>query len=257
MKLKNKQILITGANRGIGRAIANALAKEGAHLHLANRTIEAGLENELLSLGAASVKIWPLDMSDRDAIAAFGVAFTIPIDILINNAGQLTGGLVEKQNTKEIYSMFQVNLVGLIHLTACLLPGMIARGTGKIVNNSSVSGVMHFPLASTYSAAKTGLVAFTSSLRQELIGTGVSTLLLLTPGVKTRMFDAIPDLYGANLDTNFLSSISAQDWADDVVAALKDDREILYPRGSGKTTLQIAKHLPSIFEYFVGKKFKR
>ena len=98
--------------------------------------------------------------------------------------------------------MFQVNLVGLAHLTRLVLPGMLERGTGKVVNNASVSGYAFFPGASTYAASKAGVVAFTESLRRELRGTGVSTLHLVTPGVNTDMLDATEDAYGGHLDTS-------------------------------------------------------
>src|SRR5690606_35695070 len=102
-----------------------------------------------------------------------------------------TGGLLEDQPIDSIYSMFQVNLVGLIHLTHGMMKHILKRPEAMIVNNSSVSGVMHLPCTTTYTAAKTGVVAFSSSLRQDLKGTNVKVLTLITPGVKTRMFDDI------------------------------------------------------------------
>ena len=103
----------------------------------------------------------------------------------MNNAGLMTGGLLEEQDLDGIYAMFQVNLVGVVHLTQAVLPGMIERGLGKVVNNASISGYAYFPAATTYAASKAGVVAFTESLRRELKGTGVTTLHLVTPGVDT------------------------------------------------------------------------
>ena len=261
MKIANKIALVTGGNRGIGEAISHELAKKGAHLLIASRRVESNLLLECKNLGAASVKHLPLDLSSKNKIDEFLQHLKqekIEVDILVNNAGQLTGGLLEKQPIEDIYSMMQVNLLGLIHLTHSLLPGMLSRKRGKIVNNSSVSGVMHFPCATTYTAAKTAVVAFTESLRQELKGTGVSTLLLITPGVKTRMFDAIPDLYKDNLDVSFASaSIPAAEWALRICEAIEDDRDILLPAGSTGISLKIAKYLPGFFEKIVEKKFKR
>ena len=97
------------------------------------------------------------------------------MDLLVNNAGLMTGGLLEEQDVDEIYAMFQVNLVAVVHLTSLLLPAMLERGRGKIVNNASISGYAWFPAASTYAAAKTGVVAFSESLRRELKGTGVES----------------------------------------------------------------------------------
>ena len=85
----------------------------------------------------------------------------------------MTGGLLEEQDTDDIYAMFQVNLVGLVQLTGPVLPGMLERGRGKIVNNASITGYAYFPATTTYAAAKAGVVAFSESLRRELRGTGV------------------------------------------------------------------------------------
>jgi short-subunit dehydrogenase len=165
----------------------------------------------------------------------------------VNNAGQLTGGLLENQETDDIYSMYQVNLVGLTHLTQKILPGMIKRGRGKIVNNASVSGVMHLPCASTYAAAKTAVVALTNSLTLELEGTGVSTLTLITPGIKTRMFDQITDLYGDHVDLSLLSSITPDEYASKVIRAIEKDHLFYEPSGKVGFALWLARHTPSIF----------
>ena len=100
----------------------------------------------------------------------------------MNNAGLMTGGLLEEQDIDDIYAMFQVNLAAVVHLTKLVLPGMLERGRGTIVNNASISGYAWFPGATTYAAAKTGVVAFSESLRRELRGTGVNVLHLVTPG---------------------------------------------------------------------------
>ena len=97
--------------------------------------------------------------------------------------------------------MFQVNLVGVTQLTRAVLPGMLGRGRGKIVNNASISGYAYFPAASTYAASKAGVVAFSESLRRELKGTGVDVLQLVTPGVQTEMMDATLEAYGRHMDT--------------------------------------------------------
>lgn len=261
MQIKNKIALVTGGNRGIGRAISEALAKEGAKVFVASRSVEKDFIPHLKKLGAPDAQHMPLDLSQKSEIEKFLANLNekkFCPDILVNNAGQLTGGLFEEQKIEDIYSMMQVNLLGLIHLTHGLLPQMLARKSGKIVNNSSVSGIMHFPCATTYTAAKTGVVAFTESLRQELKGTGVSTLLLLTPGVKTRMFDQINDLYSKNLDLSFLEgSIPAEDWALRICESIKRDDERLLPAGATGFSVKVAQHIPGLFEWAVGKKFKR
>ena len=259
MTIKNQTVLVTGANRGIGEALAFAFAQRSAHLLLGMRKENPELCAAMVQKGASSCRSLVLDLGSRTAIEQAVQTLNreqIHVDILVNNAGQLTGGLLEEQDVGDIYSMFQVNLVGLIHLTHQLLPGMVKRGKGKIVNNASVSGVMHLPCASTYTAAKTGVVAFTESLRQELLGTGVSTLVMYTPGVKTRMFDAIDDKYGKNLDLA-PDSIPAEQWAEATLQAIEADRDALYPAGLSHLGLFVAHHFPKFFAKGVAKKFRR
>ena len=257
MKVINSRVLITGSNRGIGLALAQELAKRKVHLHLQMRSEVPMLADQLLKIGAASVKIWVLDLGDRSQIEKW-----IPdlqnenIDILINNAGQLTGGLLENQKVEEIYSMFQVNVNALVHLTHGLLPGMIQRAQGKIVNHSSVSAVMHFPCASTYAASKAAVLAFSDCLQIELQGTGVSTLCLVTPGIQTRMFNEIEKKYGQNFEVP-KDSILPEVYAVKICNAIENDEVSLNPSGATGLGLVVARHLPWLFRRAAAARFHR
>lgn len=257
MEIAGRQVLITGANRGIGRGLAKMAAESQAHLHLAVRQADEDFKQELLKAGAPSVRFWVSDLASRQGTEALLQALSEQeIDILINNAGQLTGGLIEEQPLDEIYSMFQVNLLSLVQLTRGLLPGMVKRGRGKIVNNASVSAIMHFPCASTYAASKAAVLAFTDCIRAELKGTGVETLCLLTPGIKTRMFDEIEVKYGKNFETP-KDSISPSQYAQIVKDAILNDLEYLEPGGVTGIGLKMARHTPSLFNWIAQKRFRR
>jgi len=143
----------------------------------------------------------------------------------------MTGGLLEEQPIDDVYAMFQVNLVAVAHLTARLLPGMLERGRGLIVNNASISGYAAFPAASTYAAAKSGVVALSESLRRELKPAGIDVMHLVTPGVETDMLDATRDAYGGHMQTEDWPSVSAGEWADKVVEAMKRGDHIVGPGG--------------------------
>ncbi len=269
MKVEGAKVLVTGGNRGIGLAIAKAFSAAGAHVWIGVRdpsspeVLQALREiNEMASVVSSQAlagRALHLDMSSRSTIEqALPEILKLEIDILVNNAGQLTGGLLEEQSLDEIYQMFQVNLVGLTHLTHSVLKGMVARKRGKIVNNASVSGVMHFPLASTYSAAKTGVIGLTACMAEELRGSGVSTLTLVTPGVKTRMFDEIKVKYGSKMDLALIEgAVAPEVWAAEVIDAVKDDRNVLLPHGLPRAGLAFAKFLPRVFNSFVSTKFRR
>src|SRR3954463_4786336 len=218
MELDGITALVTGANRGIGRAITEALAAEGA-------TVLAGVRDPQRFEPLDGARPVELDLSSRASIDAR--CDQLPaVDLLVNNAGQMTGGLLEEQDMGEVYAMVQVNLVAVAHVTSRVLPGMLERGHGKVVNNASISGYAYFPAASTYAAAKAGVVALSESLRRELRGTGVGVLHLVTPGVRTDMLDATEELYGRSLE-----SVEPADWATRVVKAIEDDATILGPGG--------------------------
>jgi hypothetical protein len=258
MEIEGKKILITGANRGIGRAAAHMFAEDKAHLFLANRTLDESLAEELLSAGAASVQQIHADLGSRSGVDAFVKDHqNLEIDILFNNAGQLTGGLLEEQSIDEIHAMLQVNVNALIQITHGFLPGMIRRGQGKIINHSSVASYMHFPGASTYAASKAAVTAFTQCLHAELAGTGVTTLLLLTPGVETRMFNEISKRYGRVLDLTFLKSIPAKQYVGMIREAILEDLSVLKPHGATGLSLRLAQHAPGAFQAVMARTFKR
>jgi short-subunit dehydrogenase len=231
MNLEGRTALITGANRGIGRAIAAALAREPLALLLLGARDPESIE-PLAGL-AREIRPVALDLSTRETIERGCAA--IPelgaIDLLVNNAGRMTGGLLEEQELDDIYAMFQVNLVGLTQLTRAVLPGMLRRRRGKVVNNASISGYAYFPAASTYAASKAGVVAFSESLRRELAGTGVDVLQLVTPGVKSDMMDATLEVYGRHMDTSAWDLQPAEEWAAKVVQAIRSDDHVLGPGG--------------------------
>lgn len=257
MELANRHIFITGANRGIGFAIAKMAAQEKAHVHLVVRQDDPHLVEAIQAAGATSVKLWTADLASREGVERLANSLkNETVDILVNNAGQLTGGLLEEQSLDEIYSMFQVNVNALVHLSRAVIPGMVARGRGKIVNNSSVSAVMHFPCASTYAASKAAVLAFTDCLQVELKGTGVDTLCLITPGIKTRMFDEIEVKYAKNFEIP-TDSISPDEYAAQIKEAILKDHERLEPRGATAFGLAVARYIPSLFRMEVNRRFHR
>ena len=257
MEIKNRHVLITGANRGIGKAVAKMCAEEKAHLHLVVRKEDPELTETLKKFGAKSLTTYEADLSQSRAIAKLlDQLQDQTIDVVFNNAGKLTGGLLEQQNFADIEQMLSVNVNAVIQITQGVLPGMLKRKRGKIINNSSVSAYMHFPCASTYAASKAAVVAFTNSLREELKDTGVSTLLLITPGVKTRMFNEIEKYYGKNLEIP-QDSISPSKYAMMIREAILQDLEMLEPGGLTKVGLKVAQYLPPLFRYAVGKRFHR
>ncbi len=237
MELAGATALVTGANRGIGRAIVEALAAHPLRLILAGVRDPAAFEPVS---AVAEVRPVRLDLSERSSIetCVHALESELPhLDLLVNNAGRMTGGLLEEQAIDEVYAMFQVNLVAVAHLTHLALPHLLARGRGKIVNNASISGYAFFPAATTYAASKAGVVAFSESLRRELKGTGVDVLHLITPGVDTGMLDATEEVYGRHIDTSGWEKLEPRVWAKRIVKAIEADDHTVGP--GGKTALAV------------------
>jgi len=260
MILKKQNIFITGANRGIGLSLALHAASLGLNVHAICRSPKESLKNKLIDAGAASAKLWTADLSNPTSINSLIEQIKdseTPVDILINNAGLLTGGLLEDQSIGDINTMMMVNLMGLIQLTHGLLPKMLKLDEAKIVNNSSVMGKAFIPCGSTYSASKAGVVGFTESLGLELKGTGVSTLLLITPAVKTELYEEVQDIYSKNIDLSTVKPITAEAWAVRVFDHIKKDKSACWPVGFNKLTVKLGHHLPKVSGFAISKFFKR
>ena len=249
MDLTGRTALVTGANRGIGRALTEALAARPLARVLAGVRDPAAFA-PLAPTAGASPEVRPvrLDLSSRESLEA-GVDALGPdledLDVLVNNAGQFVGGLLEEQDTARVYAMLQVNLAAVIHLTQRVLPGMLARGRGTIVNNASIVGYAHMPAVTTYSASKAGVVAFSEALRREVDGTGVQVLHVVTPGVDTAMLEATDEQYGRYADTSNWSRVEPAAWAAKIVGAIEAGDRILGP--GGRTALaKLASRGPAV-----------
>jgi uncharacterized protein len=257
MELNGLTALVTGANRGIGRAIAERLAREPLAMLLAGaRDPEAIDPITPPPDGAQAVRAIELDLSTRESIERAAAALP-DVDLLVNNTGRFAGGLLEEHDVEEVYALFQVNLVAVVQLTRALLPGMVERRRGKIVNNASIAGYAHFPGAAAYSASKAGVVGFSDSLRRELKGTGVSVLQLVTPGVDTDMMDETLAVYRRHMDTGAWDIQPPGEWADKVVAAITSDARELGP--GGRTALaKLASRGPvQVLDAVLGRAFTR
>ena len=261
MDLTGKTAFVTGANRGIGRALIERLSQRPLQSIVAGVRDVEHFEALGIPAGAAGeVRAVHVDLSSQANIerSCAGLGDDLEkIDLLVNNAGLMTGGLLEEQSIDEIYAMFQVNLVGVIHLTRRVLPGMLARREGTIVNNASISGYAHFPAASTYAASKSGIVGFTESLRRELHGTGVHAMHLVTPGVATDMLSATNEVYGRYMDTSGWDRVPPRQWAEKVVGAIEADKRVLGPGGRSGLAMIAARGPAFLLDAITDRAFSR
>lgn len=180
MEIRGTSVLLTGGSRGIGPYIGAALVAGGARVTLTARSA-GDLEQVRTKLDPDRVAVVPGDVSesaDRTRVMeAAGDAFG-PLDILVNNAGIESVLPFTEYTEDEIRRIVAVNLEAAIQLTRLVVPGMVERGRGHVVNISSLAGKAAVPYNTVYSATKHGLVGFTYSLREELHGSGVSASVI-------------------------------------------------------------------------------
>ena len=176
-QLKGKTVLLTGGSRGVGPVIAEALARRGAAIALAARS-KSGLDDVATRLRGIGIKtlVMPIDLrqpSQREELVAEVLKGFGRIDILVNNAGLETEGAYAELSWPSIQETIEVNLISPMALTRLVLPGMLERKAGHIVNIASIAAKSGAPYAATYSGTKAGLAEWTRALRLELDDTGV------------------------------------------------------------------------------------
>jgi 3-hydroxy acid dehydrogenase/malonic semialdehyde reductase len=194
--LRGKTVFITGASSGIGKATAYSCAAEGARLLIAARRVER-LESEsnaLKQAGAAAVHALALDVSNAQQVEQSLSGLPEEwrkIDILINNAG-LSRGLDKLYEGKlqDWEEMIDTNVKGLLYVSRAVVPGMVARGRGHIVNLGSTAGHMTYPKGAVYCATKAAERSITEGLREDLLGTPIR-VTTVDPGMVETEFSEV------------------------------------------------------------------
>lgn len=221
--MQDRIALVTGGSRGIGRAIALRLAKEGAKaafLYAGNEAAAARTLSDIQALGGHGMAI-RCDVSDfhevQEAYARVKRDWGAP-DILVNNAGITLDGLTPRMPPEHFEKVIQVNLTGAFYLIRAAYGDFLRKRWGRIVNISSVSGLMGNPGQANYSAAKAGLIGLTKTIAKELAGRGI-TCNAVAPGfIETDMTDRMgPELIEKAVQAVPLGRMGA---AEDIAAAV-------------------------------------
>jgi len=189
MRFENQNAIVTGAGRGIGHAIAVRLASEGARVACVSRSDENAKRTagELNSLRADSAKHYAVDVADHAAVQKIGAQiledFT-KIDILVNNAGVTRDGLAMRMSVEDWDTVINTNLRGAFNFTQAIIRPMIKQRSGRIINITSVIGLIGNAGQTNYAASKAGLIGFTKSLARELASRNI-TVNAVAPGFIT------------------------------------------------------------------------
>ncbi|MCC6767291.1 MAG: SDR family oxidoreductase [Deltaproteobacteria bacterium] len=235
-EIAGRRVLITGAASGLGLLLAQKLARRGAHVVLWDVNA-AGLEAARRDIEAAgrSVETDVCDVSSREAIeAAAGRALArAPIDVLINNAGVVTGKTLLDATPREIELTFDVNVLALFWMTRAFLPTMLARNSGHIVTIASAAGIVGISKMTDYCASKHAAVGFDESLRLELrrLGSRVVTTVVCPFYISTGMFAGVRTRFPA-----ILPILDPERVTDRIVDAIVRNKRRLILPGVVRTT---------------------
>ena len=256
--LSGRTALVTGASTGIGRAVAQALAREGMNLVLAARSADTlrDVARELSTTSVRAIDV-PTDVSDPRAVEKlversadeFGA-----IDVLVNNAGIEAFREYHELEISAITQTIDVNLTAGLVLARLVLPHMLREGRGHIVNMSSTAGKHGPAYGGAYGATKAGLIAFTESLRGEYRGTGISASVIC-PGFTHDggIYDRIREETGCGTPS-LMGSTSAEAVARAVIRAIRHDLpEVIVNRPPLRPLFVLAEMFPALAEWCIRK----
>jgi 3-oxoacyl-[acyl-carrier protein] reductase len=199
-RLQDKVAVITGGSAGIGRATVLRFAREGARVAIWDVSVEKG-EALAAEIGAAArfFKVNTAETADVEAATAATITAFGRIDVLINNAGITRDATLIKMTEEQWDQVIDVNLKGVFHCTKAIAPHMVAQGSGRIVNASSVVGLYGNFGQTNYAATKAGVIAMTKVWARELGRKGIAVNAVAPGFISTEMVEAMPEDVLANM----------------------------------------------------------
>jgi len=236
MDVNGKRVLITGASRGIGEAIAREFAGAGAQI-IASARSKPEIEAIAKELAGAAVPFDAADIAQVDGFIDRVEAEHGPIDVLINNAGIETQRLIEDTTAEEIEQAIRVNLITPELFTMQMVPKMLERGSGHLVYTSSIAATAGQPGLSVYCSTKGGLTRFAESVRMELVNTDIGVTILHLGPIGTEMWGrldenpALKKRADQAMRFGLLSVAPVSQVAEETLAAVrKNRREVRLPK---------------------------
>jgi short-subunit dehydrogenase len=252
--------VITGATEGIGRALAEEFAREGHALLLVARdeTRLAAAARELASTNSVDVKVFACDLATMEGCAGVEAAlkrYGLYADILVNNAAIMTAGFFQDHEPATLRKIVDLDARAVVDLTRRFLPGMIARGSGGVLNVASVEGFMPVPYQATYAAAKAFVLSFSRALSYETMYTGVR-IAALAPGTTATALHAKAGAENSRY-VMLLPVMSAEEVARLAYRKFKRGKKVIVTGWSYRVALFVRRFVPDLLLVpFVGLLFR-
>ncbi len=269
LKLQGRTAVVTGAAGGIGRAIAMVLARRGCHLALADID-DAALERTAAELAVSGLRVsrHHLDVSDAEAVAAFPGRVTAEhegVDVLVNNAGVALAGTFEQVAAADFEWLFGINFWGVVRMTRAFLPLLHQSDDARLVNISSLFGLIAPPAQTAYVTSKFAVRGFSESLRHELSGTRIGVTVVHPGGVATsiakhaRLAKGMPLAEIMEKRKSFDSFLRmAPEAAGETIVRGVENRKLRIVVGSdAKWASLIERLMPVTYWSFLGRRFKK
>src|SRR3954452_5053632 len=229
--LAGRVVAITGAARGIGRATAEALVREGARVAVGD--LDADLARRTAEELGPNAAAFALDVTDRASFERFVDAVDTqlgPVDVLVNNAGIMPLGPFVEEDDITARRMVDINVHGVMHGMKVVLPRLVARGDGHLVNIASAAGKGPYPGGATYCGTKHFVVGVSDAVRGELRGTGVEISVVMPVVVDTELASGVRTARG-------VPKVKPDDVAAAIVEVLRRPRfDVYVPRSIGPST---------------------
>jgi NAD(P)-dependent dehydrogenase (short-subunit alcohol dehydrogenase family) len=244
MSLGERVALVTGAGSGMGRLAAQRLAARDV------RVVAVDLnEQGLAETGRHAPQIEPVVADVRDAVHVAEIVGDAeqrlgPIDRLVNAAAIAPAGSLAEQDLAEIQRVMEVNYFGLVSVTKAVLPSMIERRSGAIVQFGSLAGWLPSQKLGAYSATKAAVIAFTETLAHELAGTGVAVVCVCPPIVDTPLLDQVREHGPRSLEQ--VPRIRPEEVLDSIEIALQRRELFAFPGRGTKTIWRVRRFVPSV-----------